>query len=80
MGKCLSFRGGLDNFEYGTNKSLGIKIYLRKCESKPSVTSAIKELDTKDLIKGDLLFVNGHVLSNIKISKAIEEHQKRRSL
>ena len=62
-----------------SNKSLGIKLILRKCESKPSVTSAIKELDVKDLIKGDLLFVNGHVISNIDISKAIEEHQRRRS-
>jgi len=57
----------------------GIDIRLVRCSERPSVTSVIRELDGEDLIKGDFLLVNGHVITNIDISKAIEEHNKRKA-
>lgn len=62
-----------------TQNSLDIKIKLIKCSERPSVTSAIKDLDNMDLLKGDFLLVNSHVITNIDISKAIAAHNERKA-
>ena len=59
--------------------TVDISIKLIRCSERPSVTSAIKDLDGMDLIKNDFLLINGHIITNIDISKAIEEHNKRKA-
>lgn len=58
--------------------SVDIHIELIKCNERPSVTTAIRDLDGKDKLKGDFLLVNSHILTNIDITRAIRDHKKRK--
>ena len=61
-----------------SQKHTDISIKVIKHGEVPSVSSAIKDLDSRDLIKGDFLILNGFIVSNIDISDALKEHKTRK--
>ncbi|XP_071088301.1 translation initiation factor eIF2B subunit epsilon-like isoform X1 [Haliotis cracherodii] len=43
-----------------------------------SVGDALREIDSKSLVRSDFILVSGDIISNINLKKILEEHKKRR--
>ncbi|OUM69469.1 hypothetical protein PIROE2DRAFT_35550, partial [Piromyces sp. E2] len=58
--------------------SLPPKIHTIAMQECYSVGDAIRELDAKQLLRGDFILVSGDVISNVSLDTILEEHKKRR--
>lgn len=54
------------------------KIHTIATQECYSVGDALRELDAKQLLRGDFILVSGDVISNVKLDAILEEHKKRR--
>jgi translation initiation factor eIF-2B subunit epsilon len=58
--------------------SLPPKIHTIAMQECYSVGDALRELDAKQLLRGDFILVSGDVISNVKLDTILEEHKTRR--
>eukprot|EP00833_Pecoramyces_ruminatium_P003976 jgi/Orpsp1_1/1178008/evm.model.c7180000063709.2 len=54
--------------------SLPPKIHTIAMQECYSVGDALRELDAKQLLRGDFILVSGDVISNVKLDSILEEH------
>jgi len=59
--------------------SLPPKIHTIAMQECYSVGDALRELDAKQLLRGDFILVSGDVISNVKLDAILEEHKTRRA-
>ncbi|KAI9142814.1 nucleotide-diphospho-sugar transferase [Paraphysoderma sedebokerense] len=55
-----------------------VRVQVIQSQDCGSVGDVLREIDTKSLIQDDFILVNGDVVSNMKLDKALEIHRNRR--
>ncbi len=62
------------------SKSIQPKVITIVSQELLSFGDALREIDAKQLIKGDFILVSADVITNMDIKKALEQHKKRREV
>ncbi|XP_078060676.1 translation initiation factor eIF2B subunit epsilon [Mustelus asterias] len=55
-------------------------IHVMSSESYRSLGDVLRDVDAKSLLRSDFILVYGDIVSNINVSKALEEHKARRKM
>ncbi|XP_060690588.1 translation initiation factor eIF-2B subunit epsilon [Hemiscyllium ocellatum] len=55
-------------------------IHVMSSESYRSLGDVLRDVDAKSLLRSDFILIYGDIVSNINVSKALEEHKARRKL
>ncbi|XP_032887652.1 translation initiation factor eIF-2B subunit epsilon [Amblyraja radiata] len=55
-------------------------IHIMSSESYRSLGDVLRDVDAKSLVRSDFILIYGDVVSNINVTKALEEHKARRKL
>ncbi|XP_067850988.1 translation initiation factor eIF-2B subunit epsilon [Heptranchias perlo] len=55
-------------------------IHIMSSESYRSLGDVLRDVDAKSLLRSDFILIYGDIVSNINVSKALEEHKTRRKM
>ncbi|XP_059847983.1 translation initiation factor eIF-2B subunit epsilon [Hypanus sabinus] len=55
-------------------------IHIMSSESYRSLGDVLRDVDAKSLVRSDFILIYGDIVSNINVTKALEEHKARRKL